>query len=33
MEDELGLGVLGVPAGDVEISGVPCGFPSSFFHI
>jgi hypothetical protein len=31
--DELGLGVLGAPTGDVEISGIPCGFPSSFFHI
>jgi hypothetical protein len=31
--DELELGVLGAPAGGVEISGAPWGFPSSFFHI
>ncbi len=33
MGDEFELGMLGAPAGTVEISGTPCGFPSSFFHI
>jgi hypothetical protein len=31
--NELTLDVLVAPAGGVEISGAPWGFPSSFFHI